>query len=74
MKQHVKILIEVVMRPEKYFWIQNAPGQFDAAEYLFNNHREEVSNKEANKIVEVLLRSGKYTKINQPAPATNKEL
>jgi hypothetical protein len=60
MKQHLKILTDIVLNPAKYYWVANTPGQFDAAEYLCQNHYQELSKKVADKVDQILLRSGKY--------------
>lgn len=56
----VKLLSDKVMNPAKYYWVIGMPGQFDAAEKLYNDHWDELPANVANKVETVLQRSGKY--------------
>jgi hypothetical protein len=58
----MKKLIDIVMHPKKYTHVIGVPGQFDAAEYLLNNHWEELTEKQASRVEDVLVRSGRYEK------------
>lgn len=60
----LKSLIDQAMNPAKYYWVINSVGQFEATEYLYLNHLDDLSTKELRKIEAVLLRSGKYIAIS----------
>lgn len=59
-KIHFLLLVAVVNNPRKYDRIINVPGAFDAAEFLYNNHWEDVNIHTREKIVNILLESGQY--------------
>lgn len=59
-KIHLMVLIGIVNNPRKYDRIINVPGAFDAAEFLYNNHWEDVNAHTREKIEAILLQSGKY--------------
>lgn len=61
-KELLKITIDALMHPRKYDYVINAPGQFDAAVYLYKNHADELPEKVWKKVEEVLLRSGRYAR------------
>lgn len=53
-------MIGIVNNPTLFNEIVNACGAFDAAEFLYNNHWEEVNVNTKDKIVNILLESGHY--------------
>lgn len=59
-KIQLMLMIGIVNNPMKYERIVNVPGAFDAAEFLYINHWENVNNHTRMKIEQILLRSGKY--------------
>jgi hypothetical protein len=60
---NLEILIDTVLNPRKYYWIANVPGMCDAAEYLFTNCWDDISDKVKNRVESILLNSGKYKPI-----------
>lgn len=59
-KIQLMLMIGIVNNPMKYDRIINVPGAFDAAEFLYNNHWEDVNAHTREKIESILLQSGKY--------------
>lgn len=59
-KIRLMLMIGIVNNPRKYDQIINVPGAFDAAEFLYINHWEEVNAHTREKIEVILLKSGKY--------------
>jgi hypothetical protein len=57
---YFQLLQKIVLRPSPYYWVIGLPGRFDAAEYLYQHHWNDVTEQVARKIEEVLLRSGRY--------------
>lgn len=57
---HLNLLKDIVTKPMKYWHVVNVPGQYEAAEYLYNNHWDELTAKQAKAVEKILVRSGKY--------------
>lgn len=58
---YFQLLQKIVLKPSLYYWVVGLPGRFDAAEYLYQHHWNDVTEEVARKIEQVLLRSGRYT-------------
>lgn len=58
----IKLLIDIVLNPRKYRFVMGMPGRFDAAEYLFENHFDDLPDHVIEQVEAVLLASGKYKK------------
>lgn len=59
----IKLLIDIVLNPARYRFVINMPGRYDAAEFLFENHFDELPDEVIEKVESVLLASGKYKKV-----------
>lgn len=58
MKAIFNMVIDEVMNPKKYEWIVNAAGPVACAEYLYNNHWDELRPKVQKKIESTLVKAG----------------
>ena len=62
----IETLIDKINHPRRYDHVIGVPGAFEAAQYLLNNHYDELNGKTKLNVAKTLVRSGKY-KIEEPA-------
>lgn len=62
----LELTIDQMMRPERWFWVLGSISEFDAAEYLYFNHTDQLTSKQFARAEAILLRSGKYQITSTP--------